>query len=150
MDSDVIFVKCGSCGALNKIPRNRMSDKPVCGKCKAKLEVSKGTLDHAIEATDGTFPNEVLSFSGAVLAEFHAPWCGACKMLAPTMDAIAKEYAGKLKVVKIDVDKNTMAASQFQIKSTPTLILFKDGKLINRMVGALPKYDIERNLKKLI
>jgi len=84
------------------------------------------------------------------LAEFYAPWCGACKMLSPTMDLIAREYAGKVKVVKVNTEQNSLAASQFQIRSTPTLILFKGGKLINRLVGALPKYEIERSLKSVM
>lgn len=150
MNDEYLFVKCGYCGALNKLPEKRITDKPICGKCKKNLEISKGTFNHPVEVTDGTFPDVVLAFPGAVMTEFYASWCGACKMLAPTIDTLAREYSGKIKFAKINVERNTLASAKYQIKSTPTMILFKNGAVVNRLVGALPKHEIERNLRILM
>lgn len=150
MNEESIFVKCAQCGAKNRIPRSRLSDRPVCGRCGKQLQPGLGTPNHPVDVTDGSFSDEVIGFPGIVMAEFYAPWCGACRSLDPVINQVANEYSGRVKVAKVNVDRNPMTASHFQIQSTPTMILFKAGKVVNRLVGALPKTEIQRNLQAVL
>ncbi|TAK24277.1 MAG: thioredoxin [Chloroflexota bacterium] len=93
----------------------------------------------AVAVTDTSFQNEVLSSAEPVLVDFWATWCGPCKMVAPIVEEIANEQSGKLKVAKVDVDENPRAASQFGVMSIPTLIVFKNGLPVERLVGYMPK-----------
>jgi thioredoxin 1 len=101
---------------------------------------------HVVVATDNNFNEEVLKHSQPVLVDFWAPWCGPCRLVGPVVEELAEEYAGKVKVVKLNTDENMNTASAYGIMSIPTLGLFKDGKLVDWMVGAAPK----KTLKTLI
>lgn len=92
-----------------------------------------------IELTDDTFQTEVLSADTPVLVDFWADWCGPCRMIAPSVSAIAEEYEGKLKVGKVDVDDNPAVPGRYGIVGIPTLMLFKGGEVVERITGALPK-----------
>jgi thioredoxin 1 len=92
-----------------------------------------------IEVTDSNFEAEVLKSDKPVLIDFWAVWCGPCKMIAPTVEEIAKEYDGRLKVCKLDVDSNPQTAMKYGIRSIPTLLIIKDGQVAEQMVGAVPK-----------
>ena len=100
------------------------------------------------EVTDNSFEQDVLQSDQPVLVDFWAAWCAPCRMLNPTVEAIAEKYAGSAKVVKLNVDENPRTAAQFQIQSIPTMLLFKDGKLIDRLIGAQPKQAIADRLAK--
>jgi len=95
-------------------------------------------------ATQADFGSKVLQSETPVLVDFWAAWCGPCRAVAPTLDALAEEQAGKLKVVKVNVDEERSLASAFQIRSIPTMILFKDGKPIDAAMGAMPKPMLEK------
>jgi len=99
-----------------------------------------------IEITDATFQNEVMSSDTPVLVDFWAVWCGPCKMVAPVVEEIAREYDGKLKVGKIDVDSNPEVTMKFGIRSIPTLMVFKGGKVVEQIIGALPKRNLLEKL----
>lgn len=99
-----------------------------------------------IDVTDETFEDIVLGAEIPTVVDFWAVWCGPCKMIAPVLEDIAEDYSGKLQVVKLDVDNNNASAMKYGVMSIPTLILFKDGKAAERIVGFLPK---EKLLKKL-
>ncbi|HET9327302.1 MAG TPA: thioredoxin [Candidatus Eisenbacteria bacterium] len=96
-------------------------------------------MANAEAVTDANFEQEVLKSSVPVLVDFWAAWCGPCKVIAPTVDQLAAEYAGKMKVVKLDVDANMEISSRYSVLNIPTLILFKDGHAVEKMIGALPK-----------
>ena len=92
-----------------------------------------------VHTTDATFSQDVLKSDKPVLLDFWAEWCGPCKVIAPTIDQLSVEYAGKMKVVKLDVDANNEISSRYSVLNIPTLILFKDGHPVEKMIGALPK-----------
>lgn len=146
---DEMIIRCLKCGTKNRMPENRLSEKPLCGKCRAALVVN-GDQGRPIEVTDGTFSREVLSTPGSVLVDCWAPWCGPCRMVAPVLDELAAKYAGGVRVAKLNVDENPLTASHYNVRSIPTLLLFKDGKLVNTLVGALPKEEIERQLMAIM
>ena len=108
----------------------------------------KGDLmSQAIHVTDANFDNEVLQSKLAVLVDFWATWCGPCRVIAPTIEELAKEYENKAKICKLDVDNNQKVAMQFGIRSIPTILIFKDGKVVDNIIGAVPRAQIEDRLK---
>jgi thioredoxin 2 len=145
MAEENIIIKCPACGTKNRIPSNRLSDAPVCGKCRAPLKGAAGT-GAPEEVTDNTFDRDVMAFPGTVLVDCWAPWCGPCKMLAPILDQLASEYKGRAKIVKLNTDQNPGISSRYGIQSIPTMLIFKNGKQVDRLTGALPKQEIEKHL----
>jgi thioredoxin 2 len=141
-------VRCPACGTLNRIPETRRGEPARCGKCKAPL--GGGTATEPLEVTDPTFDSVVLRSSTPVLLDCWAEWCGPCHMLAPTINALARDYAGRATVAKLDVDANPVTAQRFQVQSIPTLLLFKGGHLVDRLVGVQPRAVIEARLKPLL
>jgi thioredoxin 1 len=103
---------------------------------------------NAVQLTDATFKSEVVDSKIPVLVDFWATWCGPCKAIAPVVEEIAGEYAGKLKVGKVDVDSNQAVAMQYQIRSIPTLLIFKGGAVVEQIVGAVPKKSLIDKLSK--
>ena len=146
MNEENIIVKCDRCGAKNRIPKKRLHEGPLCGKCRAPLKAHTAP----VTVTDQTFSQKVLSYPGAVLVDCWAPWCGPCKVVAPVLDQLASEYAGRIKIAKLNVDENPMTASQYGIQSIPTMLLFKNGNQIDKLVGALPKQEIVQHLRTVL
>ena len=95
-----------------------------------------------VEVTDANFKNEVLDSQTPVLVDFWATWCGPCKMIAPIVEELATEYNGKMKFGKLDVDANPQVSMQFGIRSIPTLLVFKGGKVVDQIIGAIPKRNL--------
>jgi thioredoxin 1 len=98
--------------------------------------------------TDKTFAEEVLESNTFVLVEFYVPWCSHCRMVAPVVDEIAEQYAGRVKVVKVNADENPQTVSQYNIRSVPTLMLFKKGQKIDQIIGAVPKATLVDFIEK--
>lgn len=102
----------------------------------------------ASQVTDQTFANEVLSYSGVVLVDFWAPWCGPCRLLGPVIEQLAHEYSGQVKVLKLNVDENPQTAGQYGVMSIPTMIVFRNGRVVDQLVGWRPKAQIAATLDR--
>jgi len=141
------IIVCQSCGAKNRVPVDKLREglTPICGQCKIELTESV----HPVTVTDANFSQEVEKSNLPVLLDMWAPWCGPCRMIAPVIEQLASELAGKVKVAKLNTDENPMTASRFNVRSIPTLLVVKDGKEIDRIVGAAPKPQILRRLSEL-
>lgn len=104
--------------------------------------------ENMVAVSDDTFDGEVGQAKGLVLVDFWAAWCGPCRMIAPTLDALAKEYAGQVKITKLDVDANQKTAMKFNVRSIPAVLFFKDGKHVDTMIGAQPRAPFEAKIKQ--
>ena len=141
------MVVCPACGATNRVPGDRVAQglAPVCGKCRAPLPVGKPQ-----PVTDASFAQDVLRSPLPVLVDAWAPWCGPCHMIAPVVDQLATELAGRIRVVKLNVDENPQTAARFDLRSIPTLLVLKDGREVDRLVGVQPKREIARRLERVL
>ena len=107
-------------------------------------------MSAAVQVTDASFKQDVLESDVPVLVDFWAPWCGPCRMVAPVVDEIAQQYDGQIKVVKLNTDENPNVASQYGIRSIPTLMIFKGGQRVDMVVGAVPKTTLANTLEKYL
>jgi thioredoxin 1 len=103
-------------------------------------------MKNIVEGTDNNFDQEVIKSNIPVLVDFWAPWCGPCRMVSPLVDELAEEFTGKLKVVKVNTDENQEIAVKYGIRSIPTLGIFKNGEIVDGIIGALPKQAIKDKL----
>ncbi len=101
---------------------------------------------YVVEGTDANFKNEVLDSQLPVLVDFWAPWCGPCRVVGPVVEELAKDYTGKIKVVKVNTDENQLVAQQYGIRSIPTLGIFVGGKVVDGVIGAVPKQYLESKI----
>jgi thioredoxin 2 len=144
---DIDVVRCVACGTENRVPRAKIRHglRPICGRCKAPL-VAEG---RPVTVSDATFASTVAAAPLPVLLDLWAPWCGPCRMVAPVIEQIARERAGRVLVGKLDVDENPATASRFGVRSIPTLLILRGGREVDRIVGAVPKEEILRRLDVL-
>jgi thioredoxin 1 len=105
-------------------------------------------MSNVIAVNDASFEAEVEKNDGLTIVDFWATWCGPCRMIAPILDQLAVEYEGKVKVAKLDVDANIKTGSRFNVRSIPMLLFFKGGKVVDQIIGAVPKAHIELKLQK--
>jgi thioredoxin 2 len=141
------MIACPACGATNRVPGDKVAQglAPVCGKCKTPLPVGRPQ-----PVTDASFAQDVERSPLPVLMDAWAPWCGPCHAIAPVIDQLATELAGRVRVVKLNVDENPRTAARFNLRSIPTLLVLKSGREIDRLVGVQPKQEITRRLEQAI
>ena len=145
-------VTCENCGAKNRVEAGaaQKSLQAVCGRCGAKLNAGAptgGAGNKPLTVTDASFEREVLGRGGLpVLLDCWAEWCGPCRMIAPALEELAAESQGRYVIAKLNVDENPQTSAQFGVRSIPTLLIFKRGQLVERIVGAQPKQAIAARL----
>jgi thioredoxin 2 len=144
MATDSVIVSCPQCGAKNRVPAERLSEQPRCGRCKTLLPTKDAESHAPFVVSDASFTRDVLGSPLPVVLDCWAPWCGPCRMVSPILGQLASEWSGQIRVGTLNVDENPGTASRYGIQSIPTLILFRNGSEVDRMVGAAPKHRIER------
>ncbi len=139
------LIRCPSCGATNRLSVDAivLGRKAVCGRCKTPLAAAT-----PVTVSDATFAAEVDRSPLPVLVDLWAPWCGPCRTVAPIVDQLAAELAGRVRVAKMNVDDNPATSSRFGVQSIPTLLVIKDGREVDRIVGAQPKAAILGRLER--
>ena len=143
-----MIVKCDSCGAKNRVrPDAAVERQPICGKCGAVLPAP--SMEPAI-VTDANYADLVEASSTPVLLDLWAAWCGPCRMLAPTIEGLARELSGRVMAGKLDVDANQRTAARFGVQSIPTLLILKDGREVDRLVGLQSREAILQRLKSYL
>jgi thioredoxin 2 len=146
--SETQLIRCPKCGTTNRVPVDKIQQgrRPVCGQCQSPLPVSS----KPVTVTDATFAAKVERSPVPVLLDLWAPWCGPCRMMAPMLDELAVEMAGRVRVAKLNVDENPVTAGRFNVRSIPTLLALKKGLEVDRIVGVQSKSDIVRRLQQVI
>lgn len=185
MAQDSAIVRCTDCGARNRVPKSRLKEKPLCGKCRKILQpetiiiqcarcgtknrVFKALVDNQpkcgkchgpleavpyynrpVAVTDQSFDLEILQSPGPLLLFFYSNSCGYCSLVEPILNQLAVEYAGRLKIGKLNIEHDPMTASRFDVMSTPTIIFFQNGKAVDKLLGAVPKEEIEAHLRRIL
>jgi thioredoxin 2 len=130
---------CIFCSTANRVDLSRLSEGPKCGHCGRPIR-----LDRPLPVTDAAFEKVIAGASVPVLVDFHADWCGPCKMMAPILDDFARRHTGDALVLKLDTDANPATSARFGIRGIPTLIVFDQGREVRRQVGAVQAADLEK------
>lgn len=141
------LIVCPKCGAKNRIPAEKAHLTPKCGRCGTRLPAAGGTV---IELSDQNFQQIVGNAALPVLVDFYSPTCGPCHALAPVIDQLARDYAGKAVICKLDTSRHQMTAGRFQIRGVPTLIFFKNGQPVDQVVGAVPAQELQQRLNSML
>ena len=137
-------IVCPHCDAVNRVPAEKLSDQPVCGKCKEAL-----FSGHPHELNNNNFALHISRNDIPVLVDFWAPWCGPCRMMAPAYEKVAQRLEPELRVVKLNTEDSQLIAEQYNIQSIPTLALFKGGVEVSRKSGAMDAALIEAWIKSI-
>jgi len=145
--ADPELLRCPVCGASNRVPGERLAEgrRPLCGRCRTPLPAPGKPMT----VTDATFAAEVERSPLPIVVDVWAAWCGPCRIIAPVIDELAASMAGRVRFAKLNLDDNPATASRFGVRSIPTLLVFKDGHEVDRIVGVQPKTEIARRLERL-
>jgi thioredoxin 2 len=145
---DVELIRCPACGTANRVPRAKLQEgkRPLCGRCKTPLD----TAVRPIPVSDASFAEVVAASPLPVLLDLWAPWCGPCRAVGPIVEELARELAGRVRVGKLNVDDNPETAARFGARSIPTLLILRNGREVHRIVGAVPKQEILRQLAPVL
>jgi thioredoxin 2 len=140
-----VLVRCPFCTRLNRIDLTRATGRPACGECGRPILV-----DRPVAATDDDFARVIAESDVPVIVDFHADWCGPCKIMAPVLDDVARSRLGRILVVKLDTDRNPRTAMQYGVRGIPTLIVFRGGREVVRQVGVIPRAQLDRILDQVL
>jgi len=130
-------IVCPSCHGVNRVPAERLGDGPKCGRCQQVL-----LSGEPLELGQSSFRHHVVNSGLPMLVDFWAPWCGPCKMMAPVFAEAARELSPEIRLAKVNTEVEQALAGQYNIRSIPTLALFKDGKEVDRIAGAMGKKNL--------
>jgi thioredoxin 1 len=143
LDDRGVIVTCPHCGQDNRLAYERLNLEPRCARCATTLEFPNQPIDVDNEEL---FEAVISRSSLPVLVDFWAPWCGPCKAIAPTLEELANELDGKLKIAKVNIDDNDAVAAEYGVRAIPTMILFKGGQVAETLVGMMPKSALKAKL----
>ncbi len=139
--------RLGQCGR-ERTSNSNPADERESNRRTPGAAPAEHMMANAVEVKDDNFATEIEAYEGLAVVDFWATWCAPCRMIAPIVEQLATEYAGKAKVAKLDVDNNQRTAARFNVRSIPTILFFKDGKLIDQVVGAVPRPALEAKFKE--
>ncbi len=145
---NTIILACSKCHTKNRLPVARIDEHPICGKCQSVLPVTN--LSRPVNVSDQSFDREVLESSLPVLVDCWAPWCGPCRSIGPIIESLAEQYRARVKIAKLNLDDNPMIGSRYAISSVPTLLLVKNGQIVDKLIGALPKEQMESAIARIL
>lgn len=145
------LIRCPSCGVTNRVSQEAQGKierglAPVCGRCKRPLSARA----EPVNVTDATFSVEVERSPLPVVLDVWAAWCGPCRMIAPVIDELASQYAGRVRFAKLNSDENSATAMRYDVRSLPTLLLLKDGREVDRIIGVQPRTEIVRRIERVL
>jgi len=145
---DAQLIRCPFCATTNRIPVEKLAQgrQPICGTCKKPLPA----FNKPMVVTDATFSSDVERSATPVLVDLWAEWCGPCRAIAPIIEQLAVEMAGRVQMAKLNVDENPLTAARFNASSIPLLLLLKNGQEVDRIVGARPKSEIAQRLELML
>jgi thioredoxin 2 len=147
---NVYLVRCLSCGSKNRIPENKMNETAQCGKCHKPVETSGLLSGRSMMVSDRDFETKVLKSPIPVLFFSFANWCPSCQAIIPVVEELARDWKGRVRVAKLNIDQNPMTAGRFNIMSVPTIIIFDNGQARDRLIGAVPKLQIMQKMAPFI
>ena len=142
-----IIVACSKCGTKNRIPADKQHLGPTCGKCKNAISLITAAVP--VELDDAAFAGFISRATKPVMVDFFSPTCGPCRMLAPVIETMARKFYGRVIIAKLDTSRNQAAAAQYRITGVPTLLFFRNGKLVEQVTGTLPEQELARLLERL-
>ena len=143
-----VILSCPSCGQNNKIPADKQHLRPKCGKCASSISLTNKAVP--VELEDSNFQSFISAASIPVMVDFFSPTCGPCQMMFPIVDALAQQFVNRGIVAKIDTSRNQRTASHFSIRGVPSFLFFKNGKLVDQIVGGVPESVLAQKLSSLL
>jgi thioredoxin 2 len=139
---------CQNCSTKNRIPADKQHLGPKCGSCGTLINMSQAAVP--VELDDSSFTTFISQASKPVMVDFFSPTCGPCRTMSPVVDSLAKKYAGRVILAKLDTSRNQTVPSQYQIRGVPTLNFFKNGQMVDQMTGAMPEDALSQKLGQFV
>jgi len=148
--SQDFFLRCINCRTKNRVPRNKIGTIAKCGRCQTAIETRELLQSTPIMVTDANFEETVVKSALPILMDCWATWCTACATLSPTLESLGREYKGRFRIAKLNVEANPILTARYDLRSLPTLLIFDKGTLKDMLVGSLPKEHIIRQMSRFI